>query len=58
MNLHLMLILLSFTQPQHQDLDLMIAPQVVAPISMFEYKMTWKEFLHKQDLKRKLKERV
>jgi hypothetical protein len=43
MNIHLMLILLGFVAPVHKDLPLLEAPQVVAPLSLMEDRLTLKE---------------
>ncbi len=50
MNLHLMIIMLSFTAPVHKDMEVIPAPQVVAPISTYEDKATLKEMHHKQEV--------
>lgn len=50
MSIHFMIIVLSFVAPVHKDLQLVEAPQVVAPLSITEDRMTlkeWKAFLAK-----------
>ena len=44
MNLHFMIIVLSFVAPVHKDLPLVDAPQIVAPSSPAEDRATLKEW--------------
>ncbi len=52
MNLHLMLILLSFAAPAHKDMELVDAPQIVAPLSLTEYEVTLEEWQYIVDERR------
>lgn len=59
MNIHLMLILLSFHQPKLSRFDEVLpAPQVSCPASMAEYRATLAELRHRNALVKLLKERV
>ncbi len=59
MNIHVFLLLLSLNpKPPVKDIPLMIAPQVVAPLDVYEDKATFKELKEKNEIIKVLKEQV
>ncbi len=60
MNLHLMIIMLGFTQPTftQEPLQLLEAPQVVAPMTLWEDKATLKEMRYKQEVLKVLQQQA
>ncbi len=58
-NLHVMLMMLALKVPQQpKELELIPAPQIVCPMSLFEDKITWKELRIMQEIKKHLNERI